>query len=136
LKEPRAWLHVDRAAAGSAGIDLLAAVPNHRRRRDPRLVLRFAAQVDAAAQAGEARPVDAKRLTRYLWGAWNGVISLRLQPDGLRLSDEEIVETLELARSCEKDWPPPRSAVRTAPSMSAYPCPTSPDGQHYSRRSP
>lgn len=62
------------------------------------LLDRFARQIDAAIEAGEARPVDADRLTRFLWGAWNGVISLRLQPDGLRLSDEEIAETLELAR--------------------------------------
>jgi len=62
------------------------------------LLDRFAATIEAAIDAGEARPVDAARLTRYLWGAWNGVIGLRLQPDGLRLSEEEIAETLELAR--------------------------------------
>ena len=62
------------------------------------LLDRFARGIDAAIAAGEARPVDADRLTRYLWGAWNGVISLQLQPDGLRLSDDEITATLELAR--------------------------------------
>jgi TetR/AcrR family transcriptional regulator len=62
------------------------------------LLDRFAALIDDAVAAGEARPVDSKRLTRYLWGAWNGVISLGLQPDGLRISDEEITRTLELAR--------------------------------------
>lgn len=62
------------------------------------LLQRFAAQIDEAIAAGEARPVDSMRLTRYLWGAWNGVIALRLQPEGLRLSESEIVETLELAR--------------------------------------
>lgn len=62
------------------------------------LLDRFARQIEAAIAAGEARPVDADRLTRFLWGAWNGVISLRLQPDGLRLSEEEIAETLEVAR--------------------------------------
>jgi len=54
--------------------------------------------VEAAVAAGEARPVDAMRLTRYLWGAWNGVIALRHQPEGLRVSDDEITEILELAR--------------------------------------
>ena len=58
----------------------------------------FAGQIDKAIEAGEARAVDSMRLTQYLWGAWNGVIALRLQPDGLRLSDGEIAETLELAR--------------------------------------
>lgn len=62
------------------------------------LLGRFAAQIDEAIAAGEARPVDAMRLTRYLWGAWNGVIALRFQPEGLRADDEEIVQTLELAR--------------------------------------
>lgn len=62
------------------------------------LLSRFAAHIEAAIAAGEARPVDAMRLTRYLWGAWNGVIALRHQPDGLRASEEEIGETLELAR--------------------------------------
>ena len=62
------------------------------------LLRRFAAQIDDAIAAGEARPVDSIRLTRYLWGAWNGVIALRLQPEGLRLSEAEIAETLELAR--------------------------------------
>ncbi|MCV7299670.1 TetR/AcrR family transcriptional regulator [Mycobacterium barrassiae] len=62
------------------------------------LLRRFAEQIDNAIAAGEARPVDSLRLTHYLWGAWNGVIALRQQPDGLRISDEEITRTLELAR--------------------------------------
>lgn len=62
------------------------------------LLERFAQQVQAATEAGEARPVDPARLARFAWGAWNGVIGLRLQPDGLRLSDEEVTETLELGR--------------------------------------
>lgn len=62
------------------------------------LLRRFAANIDAAVAAGEARPVDSLRLTHYLWGAWNGVIALRQQPDGLAISDAEIAETLELAR--------------------------------------
>ncbi len=68
------------------------------RERVGELLDRFAGQVEAAIDAGEARPVDAMRLTRYLWGAWNGVVALRHQPDGLRASEEEIQETLELAR--------------------------------------
>ncbi|WP_246398105.1 TetR/AcrR family transcriptional regulator [Mycobacterium vicinigordonae] len=62
------------------------------------LLRRFAALIDDAIEAGEARSVDSMRLTQFLWGAWNGVISLRLQPEGLLLSESEIVETLELAR--------------------------------------
>ena len=76
----------------------ITEVESRVRERVGDLLRRFAEQVDAAIAAGEARPVDAMRLTRYLWGAWNGVIALRHQPDGLRLSDAEIQETLELAR--------------------------------------
>ncbi|MBX7431838.1 TetR/AcrR family transcriptional regulator [Mycobacterium sp. Y57] len=62
------------------------------------LLQNFAAEIDGAVAAGEARPVDSLRLTHYLWGSWNGVIALREQPDGLRISDEEIAQILELAR--------------------------------------
>ncbi|OMC12034.1 TetR family transcriptional regulator [Mycolicibacter heraklionensis] len=68
------------------------------RDRVGRLLGNFAAQIDSAIAAGEARPVDSLRLTHFLWGAWNGVIALRQQPDGLRITDDEIAQTLELAR--------------------------------------
>lgn len=68
------------------------------RERVGRLLHQFAGQIDNAIAAGEARPVDSLRLTHYLWGAWNGVIALRQQPDGLRITDDEIAATLELAR--------------------------------------
>lgn len=63
-----------------------------------RLLTEFADRIDAAVAAGEARPVDSLRLTTFLWGAWNGVISLRMQPKGLALDDDEIAETLEVGR--------------------------------------
>lgn len=68
------------------------------RDRVGRLLRNFAGQIDKAVAAGEARPVDSMRLTHYLWGSWNGVIGLRQQPDGLRISDEEIAQTLEVGR--------------------------------------
>ncbi|MEJ8279405.1 TetR/AcrR family transcriptional regulator [Pseudonocardia spirodelae] len=68
------------------------------RERVGELLAGFAARIDEAVAAGEARPVDSARLTRYLWGAWNGVIGLSTQPDGLRLSPQETAETLELGR--------------------------------------
>jgi TetR/AcrR family transcriptional regulator len=81
-----------------AGSAKSAEIEARIRDRVGELLERFAAQIDAAIEAGQARPVDSMRLTRYLWGAWNGVIALRHQPEGLRVSDEEIQETLELAR--------------------------------------
>ena len=85
-------------SAGRGGSEGDEAVEERIRERVGGLLTWFAGQIDAAVAAGEARPVDSLRLTRYLWGAWNGVVSLSRQPEGLRLSDEEIAETLELAR--------------------------------------
>lgn len=69
------------------------------------------------------------RLTQYLWGAWNGVIALRLQPDGLRLSDGEIAETLELARWLLREGLQRRHcATPTARSVTASRCPRSRSG--------
>ncbi len=62
------------------------------------LLQAFATQVDAAVASGEARPVDAVELTRFLWGAWNGVIALRHQIPGLRPTTAEIEATLETGR--------------------------------------
>jgi AcrR family transcriptional regulator len=62
------------------------------------LLARFAGLVDAAIAAGEVVPLDSHRLTRFLWGAWNGVIALRQQPTGLALTEDEVARTLELGR--------------------------------------
>jgi AcrR family transcriptional regulator len=68
------------------------------RDRVGRLLQNFAGEIDKAIAAGDARPVDSVRLTHYLWGAWNGVIGLGQQPDGLRITDDEIARTLEIGR--------------------------------------
>ncbi|MDT8912994.1 TetR/AcrR family transcriptional regulator [Amycolatopsis sp. PS_44_ISF1] len=68
------------------------------RDRVGRLLDGFAGTIEEAVACGEARPVDARRLTHFLWGSWNGVIALRRQPEGIRLSEREIAETLELGR--------------------------------------
>lgn len=68
------------------------------RERTAGLLARFAAVIDEAVAAGEATPVDSVRLTTFLWGSWNGVVALGLRPDGLRLGEEEIAATLEVAR--------------------------------------
>lgn len=98
LEHPGAFQFLAFRALADDGLDTGDEVQARIRDRVGELLDRFASHVAAAIEAGEARPVDPHRLTRYLWGAWNGVIGLRLQPDGLRLSDEEIAETLELAR--------------------------------------
>lgn len=97
-EHPGAFQFLAFRAPGLAGLTDDDALEARIRDQVGGLLDRFAQNIDAAIAAGEARPVDSARLARYLWGAWNGVIGLRLQPDGLRLSDEEITETLELAR--------------------------------------
>lgn len=62
------------------------------------LLARFAGLIDVAIAAGEVVPLDSHRLTRFLWGAWNGVIALRGQPAGLALSEDEVARTLETGR--------------------------------------
>jgi AcrR family transcriptional regulator len=98
LDHPGAFQFLALRAPGEDPLAVNEALEARVRDRVGFLLDRFARQIDAAIEAGEARPVDSDRLTRYLWGAWNGVISLRLQPDGLRLCEEETAATLELAR--------------------------------------
>jgi len=81
-------------AGGSGDAEAAARI----RDRVGGLLAAFAAAIDAAVAAGEIVPLDSARLTRFLWGAWNGVIALRVQPVGLRPSEDEIVATLELGR--------------------------------------
>lgn len=62
------------------------------------LIAQFAATIQAAMDAGEARPMDARLAARFLWGAWNGTVALGLRRDGLALSETEIHDALQQAR--------------------------------------
>ena len=62
------------------------------------LISEFESKIQAAIDAGEARPLDARLAGRFLWGAWNGVVALGLRSDGLALSDEDIQAALQQAR--------------------------------------
>lgn len=98
LEHPGAFHFLAYRNPGAQQLSEEAEVESRIRDQVGALLENFAGLVDEAIAAGEARPVDSMRLTRYLWGAWNGVISLGLQADGLRIADDEISETLELAR--------------------------------------
>jgi len=51
----------------------------------------FRATIQAAMDAGEVRTtLDAHQLSRFLWGAWNGVVALGLRNDRLALTEDEI----------------------------------------------
>ncbi len=49
----------------------------------------FEQSIQAAIDAGEIRPIDARQMSYFLFGAWNGVAELTLHTDGLGLSRED-----------------------------------------------
>ena len=51
-----------------------------------------------ADAAGQIRCWDPHRTSIFLWGAWNGVLSLRLRPDRLALDDAELGRVLAVGR--------------------------------------
>ncbi|ADB53275.1 TetR/AcrR family transcriptional regulator [Conexibacter woesei] len=67
--------------------------------RVERLVGAVGADLQAAIDAGEVRPIAAVDGMRFLWGAWNGVIALSLRQDRLRLTDDEVRAALAEGRA-------------------------------------
>lgn len=63
-----------------------------------RLVGDIADTLRRADAAGQVRCPDPHRTSIFLWGAWNGVLSLRLRPDRLRLDESELQAVLSLGR--------------------------------------
>lgn len=51
-----------------------------------------------AEAAGQIRCPDPRRTSLFLWGAWNGVLSLRLRPDRLALDAAELAAVLAAGR--------------------------------------
>jgi len=62
------------------------------------LIEGFRERIAAAIACGEARPLDDRLLSRFLWGAWNGVVALSLRADRMALSEEEIAECILVGR--------------------------------------
>jgi TetR/AcrR family transcriptional regulator len=62
------------------------------------LITEFQGKIQSAIDAGEARSLDARLTGRFLWGAWNGVVALRLRGDGMALTDAEVHDALQQAR--------------------------------------
>ncbi|PTL60750.1 TetR/AcrR family transcriptional regulator [Paraconexibacter algicola] len=59
----------------------------------------FRAKIQEAMDTGEVRAdLDARRLSRFLWGAWNGVVALGLRDDELALTDADIEATILTGR--------------------------------------
>jgi AcrR family transcriptional regulator len=62
------------------------------------LIDEFSAKIQEAIDAGEVRPLDARLVGRFLWGAWNGTVALGLRRDGIALTVTEIHDALQQAR--------------------------------------
>jgi AcrR family transcriptional regulator len=59
----------------------------------------FQAHIQAALDAGQIDGgYTAKEVARFLWGAWNGVVSFGLRRDRMALDDEGIAACLRLGR--------------------------------------
>lgn len=81
------------------GSDLSASAHDLRQQVGERLdeiVGRFEAHIENAIAAGEASDhYPPKETARFLWGAWNGVISLTLRNDRMALTDEELTASIK-----------------------------------------
>jgi AcrR family transcriptional regulator len=72
--------------------------------RVQQLVDAVEADLRAAVVAGEVRSeLDVARTMRFLWGAWNGVITMTLREDRFAIDDDELRATLEVGRAVVSD---------------------------------
>lgn len=63
------------------------------------LIGRFQDRIAHAQASGEADDTyDSRLIARFLWGAWNGVVSFSLRTDRMALTDDEIAACLTLGR--------------------------------------
>lgn len=60
------------------------------------LVADIAAVLARADAAGQIHCPDPEGMSKFLWGAWNGVLSLRLRPDRLALDDADLERVMAL----------------------------------------
>jgi AcrR family transcriptional regulator len=59
----------------------------------------FQRRIQEAIEAGQADAgYDSRLVARFLWGAWNGVVSFGLRTDRMALSDDEIAACLRMGR--------------------------------------
>lgn len=98
LEEPGAFRMIALRVLEPAPDEELREVEQRIAERVERLVAAVEEQLAAAAAAGEIHPLDTRLAMTFLWGAWNGVIALNLRQDRLRLSDAQLIATLETGR--------------------------------------
>jgi TetR/AcrR family transcriptional regulator len=110
LEEPGAFRMIALRVLEPAPDEALREVEQRIADRVERLVGAVEQQLAAAVTAGEIHQLDTKLAMTFLWGAWNGVIALNLRQDRLRLSNEQLIATLETGRRLVID------ALATAPA--------------------
>ncbi len=110
LEEPGAFRMIALRVLEPAPGEDLREVERRIADRVERLVGAVEQQLAAAVSAGEIRQLDTRLAMTFLWGSWNGVIALNLRQDRLRLSDEQLIATLETGRRLVVD------ALATAPT--------------------
>ena len=60
----------------------------------------FQDRIQQAIESGEADGAyDSRLVARFLWGAWNGVVSFGLRTDAMALTDDEIAACLRMGRT-------------------------------------
>ncbi|MGV9666551.1 TetR/AcrR family transcriptional regulator [Nocardia niigatensis] len=79
--------------------DLASAVEQRIADKVETLVGQLEDTLRRADAVGQVRCPDPRRTALFLWGCWNGVLSLRLRPDRLALDDTELREVLAIGRS-------------------------------------
>lgn len=62
------------------------------------LVGNIADALRRAAEDGQIECADPHRTSVFLWGAWNGVLALRMRPDRLALDERELAEVIATGR--------------------------------------
>jgi AcrR family transcriptional regulator len=73
-------------------------------RRLSEIIGGFQRLIETAIASGEADAVyDAELVARFLWGAWNGVVSLSLRNDQMAMSDEQISACIQMGRRLVND---------------------------------
>jgi TetR/AcrR family transcriptional regulator len=98
LDHPAAFRFIALNGIEARGAELDSALDHRISRELAAIVAGFEAQVAAAIADGEAFELDASRVARFLFGAWNGVVALAMREDELRVDEAEVAEILRLGR--------------------------------------
>jgi TetR/AcrR family transcriptional regulator len=98
LDHPAAFRFIALNGVEARGAELGSELDQRISRELAAIVGGFEAQIAEAIAAGDAFKLDASRVARFLFGAWNGVVALAMREDDLRVDEDEVAEILRLGR--------------------------------------